>query len=108
MNTLIEELKCTISDKMPETPKALMQRLKLWIDVATETDAAKHLISEDGSMNDDLFVLLQLLYVYVKTLNIYAETTSTLCLTSARRNILLILEAELKKSKGVSSDERQY
>lgn len=98
-NVSLDELKCSIEDKMPESPKALMQRLELWIDIATETDAAKHIISEDGSMNDDLFVLLQLLYVFVKALSIYAETTSTLCLTRARRHILLILEAELKKAK---------
>ncbi len=98
-NVSLDELKCSIRDKMPESPKALMQRLKLWIDIATETDAAKHIISEDGSMNDDLFVLLQLLYVFVNALSIYAETTSNLCLTRARRHILLTLEAELKKAK---------
>lgn len=96
---LVDELKCSIGDKMPESPKALMQRLKLWIDIATETDAAKYTISEDGSMNDDLIVLLQLLCVFVNALSIYAETTSTLCLTRARRHILLICEAELKKAK---------
>ncbi len=98
-NVSLDELKCSIGDTMPESPYALMQRLSLWLNFARETDAAKYIISEDGSMNDDLFVLLQLLYVFVNALSIYAETTSNLCLTRARRHILLTLEAELKKAK---------
>ena len=98
-NVSLDELMCSIEGEIPESPKALMKRLSLWLNVARETDAAKIIISEDGSMNDDLFVLLQLLYVFVNALSIYAETTSTLCLMRARRHILRICEAELNKAK---------
>lgn len=87
----------TIRDKMPATCDELRRRLGLWIDIAEKNDAARHIVMADGSMNDDLFVLLQLVYVYMELAGYYAESTSNKILTGARMHILRTVAAALKQ-----------
>ncbi len=87
----------TIRDKMPATCDELRRRLGLWIEIAKEDDAARHIIAADGSMNDDLFVLLNLVYVYMELAGYYAESTSNTILTGARKHILRTLATALKQ-----------
>ena len=77
--------------------RELRRRLGLWIEIAQGDDAAKHIVKADGSMDDDLFVLLQLVYVYMELAGYYAESTSNTILAGARKHILRTLVAALKK-----------
>ena len=97
MDVTPNDVKIAIGDKMPATCDELRRRLGLWIEVAQENDAARHIVKADGSMDDDLFVLLQLVYVYMELAGYYAESTSNMILRGARNHILRELAAALKK-----------
>ena len=84
-------------DKMPATCEELRRRLGLWIKIGLENDAAQHIVNADGSMDEDLFVLLQLVYVYMELAGYYAESTSNMILAGARKYILRELRAALKR-----------
>ena len=97
MDVTPNDVKIAIGDKMPATCEELRRRLGLWIEIAKEDDAARHIVKADGSMDDDLFVLLQLVYVYMELAGYYAESTSNMILRGARKHILRQLAAALKK-----------
>lgn len=97
MSITPNDVKITIDDKMPATCDELRRRLGLWIEIAQGDDAARHIVKADGTMVDDLFVLLQLVYVYLELAGYYAETTSNTILAGARKHILRSLVAALKK-----------
>ena len=91
------DARIAIDAKMPTTCDELRRRLGLWIETAQNDDAARHIVQADGSMADDLFVLLQLVYVYLELAGLYAESTSNMILAGARRHILRTLAAALKE-----------
>ena len=97
MDVTPNDVKIAIGDKMPATCDELRRRLGLWIEIAQENDALQHIVKADGSMADDLFLLLQLVYVYLELAGYYAETTSNTILAGARKHILRTLVAALKK-----------
>lgn len=97
MDVTPNDVRIAIGDKMPATCDELRRRLGLWIEIAQENDAARHIIKADGSMDDNLFVLLQLVYVYMELASYYAESTSNMILAGARNHILRELAAALKK-----------
>lgn len=97
MDITPNDVEIAIRDKMPATCDELRRRLGLWIDIAKENDAARHIVQADGSMNDDLFVLLQLVYVYMELAGYCAESTSNAILAGARKHILRTLAAALKQ-----------
>lgn len=88
MDVTPHDVGIAISDKMPATCDELRRRLGLWIEIAQGDDAARHIVQADGSMADDLFVLLQLVYVYMELAHYYAESTSNAILAGARKHIL--------------------
>lgn len=88
-----------IGEKLPVEPKELMSRLELWLDLAVEPDAAKHLIKDDGSMNDDLYCLLKLAYTYFLVASRYSESTTALCLRSARIALLRALAEMIRPAE---------
>ena len=89
----------TIRDKMPATCDELRRRLGLWIEIAQENDAARHIVAANGSMNDDLFVLLNLVYVYMELADYFAEATCNTILAVARKHILRTLAHALKQGE---------
>ena len=97
MDVTPNDVKIAIGDKMPATCEELRRRLGLWIEIAQENDALQHIVKADGSMVDDLFVLLQLVYVYLELASYYAESTSNTILAGARKHILRTLAAALKQ-----------
>jgi len=97
MDVTPNDVGIAIGDKLPATCDELRRRLGLWIEIAKEDDAARHIVQADGSMNDDLFVLLQLVYVYMELAGYCAESTSNTILARARMHILRTLAAALKK-----------
>ena len=97
MDVTPNDVGIAIGDKMPATCEELRRRLGLWIEIAQGDDAAKHIVKADGSMSDDLFVLLQLVYVYMELAGYYAESTSNMILAGARKHILRTLAAALKQ-----------
>lgn len=96
MDVTPDDVQITIRDKMPATCDELRRRLGLWIEIARNDDAARHIVQSDGSMADDLFVLLQLVYVFLGLAGHYAESTSDMILAGARKHILRTLAAALK------------
>lgn len=88
MDVTPNDVRIAIDAKIPATCDELRRRLGLWIETARNDDAARHIVQADGSMADDLFVLLQLVYVYLKLAGLYAESTSNLILAGARKHIL--------------------
>lgn len=99
MDVTPNDVKLAIEDKMPATCDELRRRLGLWIEIAKEDDAARHIVQTDGSMSDDLFVLLQLVYVYMELAGYYAGATSNAILAGARKHILRSLVAALKQEE---------
>ena len=97
MDITPNDVAIAIGDKMPATCDELRRRLRLWIEIAKEDDAARDIVKTDGSMDDDLFVLLQLIYVYMEIAGHYDESTSNAILASARKHILRTLVAALKQ-----------
>ena len=98
MDVTPNDVRIAIDAKMPATCDELRRRLGLWIETAQNDDAARHIVQADGSMADDLFVLLQLVYVYLELAGLYAESTSNLMiLAGARRHILRKLADALKE-----------
>ena len=97
MDVTPNDVGIAIGDKLPATCDELRRRLGLWIEIAKEDDAARHIVQADGSMNDDLFVLLQLVYVYMELAGYCAESTSNTILARARMHILRTLAAALKQ-----------
>lgn len=99
MDVTPNDVRIAIGAKMPATCDELRRRLGLWIRIATENDAARHIVQADGAMNDDLFVLLQLVYVYMELAGYYAESTTNMILDGARKHILRTLVAALEKEE---------
>lgn len=99
MDVTPNDVGIAIRDKMPATCDELRRKLGLWIEIAQEDDAARHIVKADGSMDDDLFVLLQLVYVYMELAGYYAESTSNTILANARKHILRALAAALKQER---------
>lgn len=97
MDVTPNDVEIAIRDKMPATCDELRRRLGLWIEIAQNDDAARHIVQSDGSMADDLFVLLQLVYVFLELAGNYAESTSNMILAGARKHILRTLAAVLKE-----------
>ena len=97
MDVTLNDVGIAIGDKFPATCDELRRRLGLWIEIAQENDAAQHIVKADGSMDDDLFALLQLLYVYMELAGYCAESTSNAILARARKHILRTLVAALKQ-----------
>jgi len=97
MDVTPNDVRIVIEAKMPATCDELRRRLGLWIEIAQKDDAARHIVQADGSMDADLFVLLQLVYVYMELAGYYAESTSNMILAGARKHILRTLVAALKK-----------
>lgn len=99
MDVTPNDVRIAIGDKMPATCDELRRRLGLWIEIAQDDDAARHILQADGSMADDLFVLLQLVYVYLELAGHYAESTSNMILAGARKHILRKLADALKEQQ---------
>ena len=93
------DARIAIDAKMPATCDELRRRLGLWIEIAQNDDAARHIVQSDGSMADDLFVLLQLVYVYLELAGHYAGSTSDMILAGARKHILRTLADALKEQQ---------
>ncbi len=99
MDVTPNDAKIAIEAKMPATCDELRRRIGLWIEIAQNDDAARHIVQADGSMADDLFVLLQQVYVFLVLLGYYAESTSNMILACARKHILRKLADALKKQQ---------
>lgn len=97
MDVAQNDVGIAIRDKMPATCDELRRRIGLWIEIAQNNDAARHIVQADGSMADDLFVLLQLVYVFLELAGHYAESTSNMILAGARKHILRTLADALKE-----------
>lgn len=97
MDVTPNDVEIAIGAKMPATCDELRRRIGLWIELAQNDDAARHIVQADGSMADDLFVLLQLAYVYLELAGHYAGSTSDMILAGARKHILRTLAAALKE-----------
>ncbi len=97
MDVALNDVGIAIRDKMPATCDELRRRIGLWIEIAQNNDAARHIVQADGSMADDLFVLLQLVYVFLELAGHYAESTSNMILAGARKHILRTLADALKE-----------
>lgn len=97
MDVTPNDVRIAIDAKIPATCDALRRRIGLWIEIAQNDDAARHIVQADGSMADDLFVLLQLVYAYLKLAGHYAESTSDMILAVARKHILRKLADALKE-----------
>lgn len=97
MDVALNDVEIAIRDKMPATCDELRRRIGLWIEIAQNNDAARHIVQADGSMADDLFVLLQLVYVFLELAGHYAESTSNMILAGARKHILRTLADALKE-----------
>lgn len=97
MDVTPNDVKSAIREKMPATCDELRRRLGLWIEIAKNDDAGRYIVQADGSMADDLFVLLQLVYVYLELAGHYAGSTSDMILAGARKHILRTLAAALEK-----------
>lgn len=97
MDVAPNDVEIAIRDKMPATCDELRRRIGLWIEIAQNNDAARHIVQADGSMADDLFVLLQLVYVSLELAGHYAESTSNMILAGARKHILRALADALKE-----------
>ena len=91
-------VEAAIGDKLPETPDELARRLKLWIEAAASNDAAKHIIQADGAMADELFALLQQMYVFLLLANVNARSTATLLLCKARAVLVRECAGEFEKA----------
>ena len=99
MDVTPDDVGIVIREKMPATCDELRRRLGLWIEIAQNDDAARHIVQADGTMADDLFVLLQLVYVYLELAGHYAESTSNMILAGARKHILRVLADTLEKQQ---------
>lgn len=99
MDVTPDDAKIAIEAKMPATCDELRRRIGLWIEIAQNDDAARHIVQADGSMADDLFVLLQLVYVFLELAGHYAESTSDMILAGARKHILRKLADALKEQQ---------
>jgi len=99
MDVTPNEAKIAIEAKMPATCDELRRRIGLWIEFAQNDDAARHIVQADGSMADDLFVLLQLVYVFLQLAGMYAGSTSNMILACARKHILRTLADALKEQQ---------
>ena len=99
MDVTPNDIQITIRGKMPATCDELRRRLGLWIEIAQNDDAARHIVQPDGSMADDLFVLLQLVCVFLKLADHYAGSTSNMILACARKHILRTLVDVLKEQQ---------
>lgn len=99
MDVTPNDAKIAIEAKMPATCDELRRRIGLWIEIAQNDDAARHIVQADGSMADDLFVLLQLVYVFMELAGYYAESTSDMILAGARKHILRKLADVLKEQQ---------
>ncbi len=99
MDVTPNDVEIAIRDKMPATCDELRLRIGLWIEIAQNDDAARHIVQADGSMADDLFVLLQLVYVYLELAGHYAESTSNMILAGARKHILRTLADAFKEQQ---------
>lgn len=97
MDVTPDDVRIAIEPKMPATCDELRRRIGLWIEIGRNDDAAQHIVQADGSMADDLFVLLQLVYVYLELAGHYAESTSNMILAGARKHILRKLADALKE-----------
>lgn len=98
-----EAVEATIADKMPDSVDELRGKLKLWIEAAQDNNAAKQIIQADGSMADDLFVLLQLVWVYLGFSELYAKSTTELLLCKSRAhlsNVVVNIFEAFKKQEG--------
>ena len=91
------DVKIAVEEKLPATCDELRRRLGLWLEIAKEEVAVRHIVKADGSMDDDLFALLQLVYVYMELAGYYAKSTSNTILAGARKHILRTLVAALKQ-----------
>ena len=90
-------VEATIADKMPVSADELRGKLELWIEAAQDNNAAKHIIQADGAMADDLFVLLQLVWVYFGFAELHAKSTTELLLCKARAHLLSVVVNEFEK-----------
>ena len=99
MDVTPNDVEIAIRDKMPATCDELRRRIGLWIEIAQNDDAARHIVQADGSMVGDLFVLLQLVYVYLELAGHYAKSTADMILAGARKHILRILADALKEQQ---------
>ena len=99
MDVTPDDAKIAIEAKMPATCDELRRRIGLWIEIAQNDDAARHIVQADGSMADDLFVLLQLVYVFLELAGHYAESTCDTILSAARLRILRKLAEALKEQQ---------
>lgn len=99
MEVTPNDAKIAIEAKMPATCDELRRRIGLWIEIAQNDDAARHIVQADGSMTDDLFVLLQLVYVFMELAGYYAESTSNMILAGARKHILRKLADAIKEQQ---------
>ena len=99
MDVTPNDVKIAIEAKMPATCDELRRRIGLWIEIAQNDYAARHIVQADGPMADELFVLLQLVYVYLELAGHYAESTSDMILAGARKHILWTLAAALKEQQ---------
>ena len=96
-------VEAAIYDKLPETPGELARRLKLWIEAAESNDAAKYIIQADGAMADELFALLQQMYVFLLLADVNARSTATLLLCKARGVLVSEYAGELAKAQSCKS-----
>ena len=99
MDVTPKDAEIAIRAKMPATCDGLRRLIGLWIEIAQNDDAARHIVQADGTMADDLFVLLQLVYVYLELAGHYAESTSNMILAGARKHILRTLADALKEQQ---------
>lgn len=99
MDVTPNDVQIAIREKMPATCDELRRRLRLWIEIAQNDDAARHIVQSDGSMADDLFVLLQLVYVFLELAGMYAGSTSNMILANARRHILRDVADAIKEQQ---------
>ena len=97
MDVTPNDVRIAIDAKIPATCDELRRRIGLWIEIAQNDDAARHIVQADGSMADDLFVLFQLVYVFLELAGSYAESTCDTILSAARLRILRKLVDALKK-----------
>ena len=91
-------VEAALGAKLPEMPDELARRLKLWIEAAASNDAAKYIIQADGAMADELFVLLQLMYVFLLLADVNARSTATLLLCKARGVLVSECAGKLEKA----------
>lgn len=90
-------MEAAMSSMMPETADEVSRKLRSWLEIAAKADASKHIIQEDGTMVDELFVLLHLVLLFFTVAAAAAPATTRRLLLEARVGLLRKILAEFEK-----------